>query len=328
LSFAALSGLWLGLIAIPVVALYILKIKRHARVVPYLRLWEKLVAEQRFTSLWRKLQRLLSLLLQLAIAAGLVGAFAMLTFSDSFLQEDSVVLVLDTSASMQARSEIAGERSRLDVALEKARGLVEGRSSEDELAVVVAGEQPEVLQGFTRSTLRLREALAAVGPTCASGDLAAAHRLAKDLLQDKKHPRILLLSDAAGGEAERLAEADGITRWLRVGNGVPNLAIVRFQARKNHAVGTDYLLTVVANYSERPARATLEISVESSTKKVLPLELGPGEEKAETIELDLPEGGFARAQLVHPAGADRDGCGEPFQSMAKGMISPKTGWVT
>ena len=303
MSFAALTGLWLGLIAIPVVALYILKIKRHAFVVPYLRLWEKLLAEQRFSSLWHKLQRVLSLLLQLAIAGCLVGALAMLTLSDSFLKEESIVVVIDTSASMQGAAEPGLEVTRLDVALEQAKSLIEGRSSEDEYALLAAGDQPEVLQGFTRSTLRLREALAAVKPTCASGDLVAAHRLAKDLLQGKKNPRVLVFADSAAGEAEKLT-TDPDTRWMRVGKTAPNLAIVRFQARKNHAVGTDYLLTVVANCSEKKATANLEISLEGSTKKVIPLELDPGVERAETIELDLPEGGFAKAQLVHPPLSD------------------------
>ena len=300
MSFAALSGLWLGLVSIPVLALYILKIKRHQRIVPYLRLWEKLLAEQRFTSLFHRLQRWLSLLLQLAIATCLVLAFAIATLSDSFLEEESVVLVVDTSASMAGLEKPAAARTRFAAAIERAKELVEGRSAEDEYALVAAGREPEVLQGFSRSTLRLREAVAALQPTRASGDLAAAHRLAKDLLQDKKHPRILLLSDAAGGQAETLAK-DPATRWLRVGETVGNLAILRFQARKNHSLGTDYLLMVVANLGAEKRRATLEISLEGSTKKVLPLELEPGKEHSETMELNLPEGGFAKAQLVHEA---------------------------
>ena len=304
MNFAALSGLWLGLIALPVIALYILKIKRHQRVVPYLRLWEKLLAEQRFSSLFHRLQRILSLLLQIAIAACLVGAFAMMTLSDSFLKEESVVLVIDTSASMQGLEKKDSTKTRFAAALERAKDLVEGRSAEDEYAILAAGAEPEVLQGFSRSTLRLREALSALKPTRASGDLEAAHRLAKDLLQGKKHPRVLLLSDAAGGSAEQILKSDPDARWLRVGESVPNLGIVRFQARKNHAVGTDYLLMAVTNFSDQKRTANLEIALEGATRKVIPLELAPGEEHSEVMELDLPEGGFAKATLVHPQAAD------------------------
>ncbi len=83
MSFAAASGLWLALIAIPVIVLYVLKIKRHRRIVPYLELWQRLVDDRQFTTLFRKLQRLLSLLLQLLIAICLVCALASLTCPDT-----------------------------------------------------------------------------------------------------------------------------------------------------------------------------------------------------------------------------------------------------
>jgi len=301
LNFAAATGLWLGLIALPIIALYILKIRRHRRTVPYLELWQKLVSDRQFSTLFRKLQRILSLILQLLIALCLVLALASLTLSDSFLEEESVALIIDTSASMTGRESEDSERTRLEAAVERARELVEGRSAEDEFAVIAAGAEPEVLQGFSRSTLRLREALDAVAPTKAAGSLESAHRLARDLLQDKEHPRIVLLCDGAAGEAERLAGEDEDVRWLRVGETVENLAILRFQARKNHAVGTDYLLLVVTNLGEREARAQVEISLQGKLRKVVPIELGPGGEYSDVIPVTLPEGGFATARIVHPA---------------------------
>ena len=79
MSFAAAAGLWLGLISLPIVVLYVLKIKRHRRTVPYLKLWADLVDDRQFTTLFQRLQRLLSLLLQLLIALCIVFAFASLT---------------------------------------------------------------------------------------------------------------------------------------------------------------------------------------------------------------------------------------------------------
>jgi hypothetical protein len=297
-TFAAAAGLWLAAIAIPIVALYILKVKRHRRVVPYLKLWLDLLAERQFSTLFRKLQRLFSLLLQLLIAACLVLAFAALTLSDSFLQEESVVLVVDTSASMRGAAKDGEARTRFEAALAKARELVEGRSPEDEFAILAAGPQPDVLQAFSRSTLRLREALDKLAPSNSAGDLREAHRLARDLLQGRKHPRIVVLSDRAGGAVEELAASDGDVRWIPIGDSVANVAIVRFQARKNEAVGTDYLLLVVANFADTKASAQVEIEVEGRLVKVLPLDLEAGARHEETLELTLPEGGFATAKLA------------------------------
>lgn len=305
MNFAAVAGLWAGLLALPVVALYILKIKRHRREVPYLRLWQDLVADQMFSTLFQRLQRWLSLLLQLLILGSLVAALAVLTLSDSFLREDSVVLVVDCGASMNGREKATKDsRSRFAAAVAAAREIVEGRSAEDEIAIVAAGAQPEVMQGFSRSTLRLREACGALKAAPASCDLRAAHRLAKDLLADKKYPRIVLLSDAAGGVAEAVAKEDADVRWRRVGDSVANVGIVRFQARRNLALGTDYLLLVVKNFASEPQRCRVEIGFEGSTKRVLPLELVADGEFQETIPLTLPEGGFAKAEIVHDKAAD------------------------
>jgi hypothetical protein len=304
-NFAAVAGLWAGLLALPVIALYILKIKRHRREVPYLRLWQDLVADQMFTTLFQRLQRWLSLLLQLLILACLVGAFAVLTLSDSFLREDSVVVVVDTGASMNGREKASADsRTRFAAAVAAAREIVAGRSAEDEIAIVAAGAQPEVLQGFSRSTLRLREACDALAVQRASSDLRAAHRLARDLLADKKHKRIVLLTDAAGGVAQALAQEDADVRWQRIGDAVDNLGIVRFQARRNIALGTDYLLLVVKNFSASKHSCRVEIGFEGTTKKVLPLDLDAGGEFQETIPLTLPEGGYAKAELVHNKPAD------------------------
>lgn len=305
MNFAALAGLWAALLALPVIGLYILKIKRHRRDVPYLKLWQDLVADQMFTTLFQRLQRWLSLALQLLILTCLVGAFAILTLSDSFLREDSVVVVVDCGASMNGREKSAKDsRSRFDAAVAAARELIEGRSAEDEIAVIAAGGQPEVLQGFSRSTLRLREACDALTVARGSSDLRAAHRLAKDLLADKKHPRVVLLSDAAGGVAEALTKEDQDTRWQRIGEAVANVGIVRFQARRNHAMGTDYLLLVVKNFATEPQTCRVEIGFEGSTKRVLPLELAADGEFQETVPLSLPEGGFAKAEIVHTPAED------------------------
>jgi hypothetical protein len=326
MSFAAAAGLWLALLAVPVIALYVLKIRRPRAVVPYLRMWADVVGEKRFNTLFQRLQKLLSLLLQLLVLASLVGAFAMLTLGEGWLEEESVVVVVDTSASMNGRERDGADRTRFAAALAQARELVEGRSAEDELAIVAAGAQPEVLQGFSRSTLRLREALAALRVTEASGDRRAAHRLAGDLVQGKKHPRILLLTDRAGGEAAALGAEDPRVRWLPAGAAAGNVGIVRFQARKNHGVGTDYVLAVVRNFGGQAARSKLLVEVDGKLLKVRPLELAPFAEHQETLELTLPHGGFATARLEHepPAGAGaepvRDGLA--LDDVAHAAIAP------
>ena len=80
MNFAAPLAFALGALALPIVVLYILKIKRRRVSVPYLRLWEELLIETRARSLFQRLKRLYSLLLQLFILLSLIFALGQPAF--------------------------------------------------------------------------------------------------------------------------------------------------------------------------------------------------------------------------------------------------------
>jgi hypothetical protein len=56
-----------------VVGLYLLKLRRRVVVVPFVRLWDRVLADERTTRLFSQLKRLLSLLLALLLVALLAG---------------------------------------------------------------------------------------------------------------------------------------------------------------------------------------------------------------------------------------------------------------
>ena len=66
-----------GLAAAAVVGLYILKLRRRPVAVPFERLWERILRDKEATSLFSRLKRLLSLLLQLLVLAALVLALGL-----------------------------------------------------------------------------------------------------------------------------------------------------------------------------------------------------------------------------------------------------------
>src|SRR5512139_4306527 len=92
-----------GLAFLPVVvAMYLLKLRRDEAVVPSTLLWQRLVADVEANAPWQRLRRSLLLLLQLLLV--LVLAFLA---ARPFLERPAglagdVVVVIDTSASMQA----------------------------------------------------------------------------------------------------------------------------------------------------------------------------------------------------------------------------------
>lgn len=166
LAFTTLVGV--------LVALYLWEHTRRALIVPSLILWralrEDVIRARRFRP---NLLFLLQLLLLLALIAGLAKPY--LRGGQEATTAVRYIVLLDTSASMQA---MEGRRSRFDQARDKALGLVAELGSLDEVMLVAAGKEPEVVVGFTRDHDEVERALQAAAPTDAGGDLTLAVDLA------------------------------------------------------------------------------------------------------------------------------------------------------
>ena len=80
MNFAAPLAFAATALALPIIVLYILKVKRRRVSVPYLRLWEELLVETRARSLFQRLKRFYSLLLQLLILVALAFALTQPAF--------------------------------------------------------------------------------------------------------------------------------------------------------------------------------------------------------------------------------------------------------
>ena len=91
----------LGAGAALLTVLYVLKQQRRRVEVPFSRLWQKVLNQSDATSLWRKLLRWLSLLIQLILLALLAFALGDPRLGRSKVGR-SLVLLIDASASMQA----------------------------------------------------------------------------------------------------------------------------------------------------------------------------------------------------------------------------------
>src|SRR6476661_5650575 len=113
-----------------VVVFYILKLRRRPVAVPFSKIWQKILRDKEATSLFSQLKRLLSLLLQLALLALLLLALGDPRTAQNLLEGRNVVILVDSSASMQATD--VGP-SRIDAAKEKVRGMVRGLSGSDRM---------------------------------------------------------------------------------------------------------------------------------------------------------------------------------------------------
>jgi len=99
LSLAQLAAIF-GTAAVFATALYILKLRRRTVSVPFSKLWEKILRDKEATSLFSRLKRLLSLLVQLALIALLAFALGDPRAAATLIKGRNLVVLVDASASM------------------------------------------------------------------------------------------------------------------------------------------------------------------------------------------------------------------------------------
>lgn len=140
LNPGVLSWLWLALVPL---ALYLFRRKSRTVRVSTLLFYKSLAREHQESAWLRRLKRWVSLLLSLLLVCGPVVALARLIFAPMATQARSVVVVVDTSASMAA-VDGTGE-TRLDRARALIRQRLAGVPESVPVAVVTSGAVPEVV---------------------------------------------------------------------------------------------------------------------------------------------------------------------------------------
>jgi hypothetical protein len=98
-------------LSLPLVLLYFLKVRRRERRVPSLLLWQAVVRDREASTFFQRLQRDPLLILQILALLALTLALARPVATVMGEGARKVVVVLDTSASMKARSYAAWARA-------------------------------------------------------------------------------------------------------------------------------------------------------------------------------------------------------------------------
>ena len=320
MNFLSPTSLFLFGLAIPIIALYILKLRRRREPVSTLMFWEQLFKERQTTSLFQRLKHLLSLLLQLLFLALLVLAIARPQFAFITKSARQLILIIDHSASMNAVLNLDPDNpseSRLDSAKQQALQMVKGLRFMDEMSVISCHTRPTIRTPFTNHQKTLRQAIESVKPTDVKTDLKSAVDLAFDVAQTKPNPEIIILSDFQSISEETLekfqkslpqdttSEEEEPTQkekiklhLIRIGEDNDNVGITQFRVRKSIVNAFDYetLLTVV-NASNKEKKCSVELYFNESLFDVRPYTLAPGEKKSEIFSNFTFEGGELKAVL-------------------------------
>lgn len=275
LAFAALG--------IPILILYMLKLRRRDVLVSSTLLWQRLLRDREANAPWQRLRRNLLLLLQLLILALLTLALARPFVPTQTVASGSVVVLLDASASMQARDVADGATTRFDAAIRAAVEIVAGLNAADVATLIAVGPQPQVLASATGDRALLRRALEDAAPTAGSADWEAAFALASAGLMGAEDVQVVLISD--GALPETLPSLPGEVRFVGVGGGGDNLAIAALATREG-ASGPQAFLRIV-NYGDTATEPLVELSADGTLFDARRLSV-PARASADLTLTDLP----------------------------------------
>jgi len=230
---------------------YILKLRRRRVLVPFGPLWQRVTRESETTALFKRLKRFFSWLIQMALVFMLAWAIG---FADPQLKVDPrdarhTVLIVDASASMQARDL---PRGRLFEPKRAAKGIVRNLGRNDWFMAVKMDGEPTALGSFTQDKLFLEKAIDGIRPSDTPANIDRVMDIALDALQDKKNPRIILLTDGVIPKIERKLPKRIALEAKLIGRAGDNVGIVAFNVRRHLADPRTYEAYVeVQNFSKK-----------------------------------------------------------------------------
>ncbi len=295
MSFLAPFALALFALALPLVLLYFLKVRRREQRVSSLLLWDPSLRDREASAFFQRLQRdpllILQLLALLALSLALARPVATLMGDGA----RKVVVVLDTSASMKARDV---SPSRFDAARGAALQLVHQLNEGTEVMVIEAGVQPQVTAPLGRDHQRALGALRAARAHDLPDRLPAAVRTARALVGDDPRAEIHVFTDGAFAP-ERITEAsDPRIRWIGVGRRSQNVGITNLSIRKSYYGSFDHQAFVsLVNYTSESQTFPFRLEIDRQTIAEKEVTLEPSVRRSIVVPFSHSGGGTVTARL-------------------------------
>jgi hypothetical protein len=304
-------GLSLLALAVPLIVLYILKVRKERRVVGSTWLWKSrerdLLARDPFRKLIAERALLLQLLALLLLAIALAGP----RFGEAAKPPRSLGIVIDVSASMNATE--AG-KTRLSQAKLSAVQALRDLPPGAQAFLIASGKTPKVLSGLDTDTKKLIKILEDLAGTDEEGDLPAAVSASAERLRSEPEPQILILSD--GQTKEPIALVGVTARALQFGDQAqtPLNVAIRISEASRTIDNRIQIFALLKSHADLPFEGFLSASMSGSPGTFDKLLAGrkfvlkPHESEAVTFTIDAP-----LAPSIPAA---------PFDALLKLQVSP------
>lgn len=284
-------ALTLAALAVPIILLYMLKLRRKQERVSSTFLWRQLLREQQANAPWQKLKRNLLLLLQLIILAALVFALARPALQVPVVASGSVIVLLDASASMNS---VDVNPTRFDSARDSVLDLINGLSPASSLTLILVAEKPQTLIAAETDKSLLRQTLNNAQASQGPADWESAFALAAGAGSDST---FVIVSD--GGLPESVLPAlPGEVRFIPIGASQNNLAISALALRP--AQKSPQLFAEVTNYDSSDHTVLLSIYFNDGLIDARQLSIQADASASLTLDNLSNDSGIYKAMITTP----------------------------
>lgn len=306
LNMAALG--WLSL-ALPLILIYLLKIKPTRKLTTAMFLWDEVLQEKKSSALFKRLRDLLSLLLLLMTLLLVVLAMSEPVMTSD--QSKDFMIILDSSASMQT---VHGHETRFELAKEEAESILEAMSVDRKVILASASNQIRTIVNRTANLKLLLEGLKRMQPTIHS--LEPQHLT--DLLSQKEFTdqfRIIFITDSS---TPGFKHADRM-EIIHVGQNVDNTGIIAFDVR--HFPGKHQQMAVFFKCTSTKKQAfevdlVLSHEKEDNVVKVFPVTITPNQVVSELYDVNQAPNGRWLLSIDGPGDAN------PLDDKAFAILPP------
>jgi len=280
----------------PLIALYFLKLRREVRLVPSTFLWKRAVEDLHVNAPFQRLRKSLLLLLQLLILILAAIALGKPMWEATQTSESTIILLVDQSASMAVVEE--GGRTRLDLAKEQARRVVENMSDDSRAMVIAFCDRARVFSSFDSDKQALRRKIDSIEQTQSTSLLTEAVGLAEayaqNLIIGGEQPGSDIAPESAAPDASvflftdgRLEDAGRVApqkldvskmQVTRIGARGDNVGITSMDARRDYEHPKILEVTAaVQNFGPHSVEVDATLYVDGNTVDVQSLLLDPAD---------------------------------------------------
>jgi hypothetical protein len=297
------GGLWLLGLVVPLVLLYVLKVRRARLRVPSTWLWAVAERDLLAKSPFKRLLVQVPLLLQLAALALLALALARPATRGGAIVGDHVAIVVDVSASMAARTEEGSTRMQAarGAAVNVVRALAPGASA----LIIEAGREARIASPLDRDARRLEAAIERLEAGDVEGNLGRSLSIAADRLRQLPgDKRIVVITDRALTDPESLGAVSVPVDLVDVGGTASNTGIVRVDVRSgvDPATKRDQVqaFVLIAHFGDKARDVFVTLRQRNVTEPLASrkLTLAPGERAPVVLTFEPTPGDRGTGLLV------------------------------